>query len=462
MIRLFRVFIPTSLVGLFFSEALLIAICFTVGHALTGWDTFFYLQYEGGVERTLLAVLSVIVAAYFVDLYGDVRVTNRILLIQSYCLVFGIAFLIQALIGYGSREWMLSRWQMMIGSALGLVVLPAWRVAYSRISLSFLGRQKILFLGEHPLLATLAGKVQERPEFGMTIVGHLSEGEGGEVEEAMGPRLGHILEVRKVCEEVRPDLMVVGMRERRGRLPVYDLLDIRLGGLRIEEMATVYEYVMSRISVDTLRPSHLLFSHELGPSPVNVQLQRIYSFAIALIGTLLTAPVMLAVAALVRITSPGPALYRQKRVGLNGKVFEVMKFRSMRADAEKATGAVWATKDDPRITPLGRVLRKLRLDELPQFFNVLRGEMAICGPRPERPEFVRTLTEQIPFYAQRHAVLPGITGWAQINHKYGDTIEDTIIKLEYDLYYLKNLSPSLDFYIIFHTAKVMLLSRGAQ
>jgi lipopolysaccharide/colanic/teichoic acid biosynthesis glycosyltransferase len=155
-------------------------------------------------------------------------------------------------------------------------------------------------------------------------------------------------------------------------------------------------------------------------------------------------------------------LYRQRRVGINGHTFTLYKFRSMYADAEARTGAVWATVDDPRITPVGRWLRKLRLDELPQLWNVVKGDMAIVGPRPERPEFVDLLAHQIPYYRQRLAVKPGITGWAQINHKYGDTELDAMIKLEYDLYYIKNVAPALDFYIIFHTMKVMLLSRGAQ
>jgi lipopolysaccharide/colanic/teichoic acid biosynthesis glycosyltransferase len=171
---------------------------------------------------------------------------------------------------------------------------------------------------------------------------------------------------------------------------------------------------------------------------------------------------MLLVAAVVRVTSKGPVLFRQERIGRNGVPFTLFKFRSMYKDAEQHTGPVWATKGDPRITPVGRWLRSLRLDELPQLLNVVRGEMSIVGPRPERPEFVQTLTEQIPYYRQRHCVKPGITGWAQINHKYGDTIEDTIRKLEFDLFYIKNLAPSLDAYIIFHTLKVMLLSRGAQ
>jgi lipopolysaccharide/colanic/teichoic acid biosynthesis glycosyltransferase len=171
---------------------------------------------------------------------------------------------------------------------------------------------------------------------------------------------------------------------------------------------------------------------------------------------------MLATALAVRLSSSGPILYRQVRVGLDNVPFTVYKFRSMRADAEAGTGAVWARKNDPRVTPVGRVIRKIRFDELPQLFNVLKGEMSIVGPRPERPEFVRTLSEQIPYYRQRHAVRPGITGWAQINYKYGDTLEDTIAKLEYDLYYIKNMSWSLDTFIMFHTAKAMLLSRGAQ
>jgi lipopolysaccharide/colanic/teichoic acid biosynthesis glycosyltransferase len=193
-----------------------------------------------------------------------------------------------------------------------------------------------------------------------------------------------------------------------------------------------------------------------------ILLQGIYSAVLGVIGMLITLPVMAVVALLVKFSSPGPILLRQTRVGLHGTHFTLYKFRSMYADAEARTGAVWATRDDPRITPVGRWIRRLRLDELPQFFNVVRGEMCLVGPRPERPEFSAMLEEKIPFYKQRQWVKPGITGWAQINHKYGDTIEDSLTKLEYDLYYIKNLGPALDGYIIFHTLKVMLLSRGAQ
>ncbi|PWT99754.1 MAG: hypothetical protein C5B51_26395, partial [Terriglobia bacterium] len=217
-----------------------------------------------------------------------------------------------------------------------------------------------------------------------------------------------------------------------------------------------------RVCIKEIRPSQLIYSGELGPRPQDVAFQRIINSLVAAIGILVGLPFMALTAVAVRLSSPGPILYRQTRVGLNGEPFTLYKFRSMRADAEAGTGAVWASKDDPRVTPIGKIIRRIRFDELPQLFNVLKGEMAIVGPRPERPEFVKALSDQIPYYRQRHCVRPGITGWAQVNHKYGDTLEDTITKLEYDLYYIKNMSLSLDTYIIFHTLKTMLLTRGAQ
>jgi sugar transferase (PEP-CTERM system associated) len=352
---------------------------------------------------------------------------------------------------------------MMGGSLLALALMPAWRIVYSGAVLRSLGLRKILFLGDHPLSRQLAERIQEQPEFGMTAAGYLAAADAeGEGSQAIGRRLGSPDNLLDVVGREKPDLIVTGMAERRGNLPVYDLLELRLRGTMIEDSAVLYERIFGRVSVQTLRPSQLVFSSSLGPNPQFVALQSLYSTGLAAVGTLLTLPVMAVVAALVKLTSKGPVIYRQRRVGLLGREFHVYKFRSMYADAEANTGAVWASKNDPRITPLGRWLRRLRLDELPQFFNVLKGDMALVGPRPERPEFVQTLSEQIPFYQHRHCVKPGVTGWAQINHKYGDTIEDTITKLEYDLYYIKNLSPALDALIMFHTLKVMLLRRGSQ
>jgi len=252
------------------------------------------------------------------------------------------------------------------------------------------------------------------------------------------------------------------MAERRNRLPVQELLEIRFGGVIIEDAADTYEMAMRRVSSRSIQPSQLIFSSELGPRPHAIAIQNFYSFLIGTVGLTTLSPLLLIAAIGVKLSSRGPVLYRQRRVGMNGRVFTLYKFRSMYADAEARTGAVWATVGDPRITPVGRWLRKLRLDELPQLWNVVKGEMAIVGPRPERPEFVDLLAHQIPYYRQRLALKPSITGRAQINHKYGDTELDALIKLEYDLYYIKNVAAALDFYIIFHTLKVMLLSRGAQ
>lgn len=295
---------------------------------------------------------------------------------------------------------------------------------------------------------------------GLRIVGYLDDDDSADNPITGLKRLGTISDLGSL--DPRPRRIVVGLTERRNRLPVQKLLELRFSGIRIEEATQLYEAVFGRVCTREFRPSQLVFSQELGPRPGSQTVQDVYCFVVAVILIILTSPLMAIVALAVRLTSPGPILLHQKRVGRGEKVFTVYKFRSMYANAEARTGAVWATRNDPRITPVGRVIRRLRLDELPQLFNVLKGEMAIAGPRPERPEFVNTLSEKIPYYRQRHCVKPGITGWAQINYKYGDTIEDTIAKLEYDLYYIKNMSASLDAYIFFHTIKTMLLSRGAQ
>jgi sugar transferase (PEP-CTERM system associated) len=296
----------------------------------------------------------------------------------------------------------------------------------------------------------------------MVVTGYVGDFPDREAQIPGSKVLGPIASLREIVGATRPTHIVVGMFERRNCMPVNDLLELRFGGNIVEEAASTYERVCGRVCVKELRPSHLIYSGELGPRRQTLLYQSLSNLLVAAIGAIVATPVMLIVALAVRFSSPGPILYRQIRVGLDGVSFTLFKFRSMRVDAEAASGAVFASKDDPRVTRVGRIIRKLRLDELPQLFNVLRGEMSIVGPRPERPEFVKTLSIRIPYYRQRHCVRPGITGWAQINYKYGENLEDTIEKLEYDLFYIKNMSLSLDTYIIFHTLKTMLMSRGAQ
>jgi sugar transferase (PEP-CTERM system associated) len=463
MIRLFRVFVPSSIIALLVSEVILIYTCYVVATFIVLYeDPQVFLFDDNGLGRIALVVTCIIVGIYFQDLYEQFRVRSRILLFQQTGVVVGLAFLVQALLGYlRLRDVLLPTWLMIIGSAMVLVLLPAWRIFYSGVVFKATGLERVLFLGTSAVVQEIGRHFAEHPETGFTVIGYVDNVENG-VEISGGKTLGPISELRQIVDGLKPDRIVVGMSERRERLPVNQLLDLRLSGIPIEDALTTYEATFGRISTRELRPSQLIFSTELGPNPGRVMLQSLYSMTIALVGAAVTAPVMLLVAGLVRLTSPGPALFRQQRVGKNDVVFTLYKFRSMYRDAEAASGAVWAKQDDPRITPAGRWLRRLRLDELPQLFNVLKGDMSIVGPRPERPEFVTELSQRIPYYRQRHCVKPGITGWAQINHKYGDSIEDTITKLEYDLYYIKNLAPALDAFIMFHTAKVMLLSRGAR
>jgi len=463
MIRLFRVLIPASVFALLLSEILITACCFVLAcYLVLEIDPTVFLLYDGGAGRVAVAVLTVILGLYFHDRYTVIRVRSRLALLQDLLQVVGIGFLVQALLGYASRELMLPRRVMMYGSGGAVAALVVWRVVYSSLVLKIFGSQKILFVGANDVVKEIAQHLEEHPDLGIQGLGYVDDPSPGSASFNPERALGPLSDLKRVVAETKPDRIVVGMSERRARMPVLDLLDLRFAGILIEEAGEAYEAICGRVCTKELRPAQLIFTRELGPRPGNVLLQSAYSTLIALIGAVLALPLAMAAALLVKLTSPGPVLFRQTRVGMDGAPFVLYKFRSMYADAEARSGAVWATRDDPRVTPVGKWLRRLRLDEIPQLWNVLRGEMSIVGPRPERPEFVKVLSEKIPFYRQRHAVKPGITGWAQINHRYADTIEDTITKLEFDLYYIKNISPALDAYIIFHTIKTMLSSRGAQ
>jgi exopolysaccharide biosynthesis polyprenyl glycosylphosphotransferase len=463
MVRLFKVSIPGNVVALVVSEIVLVFSCYLLAAYLTidvAPDIF--LTDDGGLWHISLVVAVIILGVYFNDLYEDFRVRSRMLLVQQTSLVLGMAFVLQAALSYGRSGYLLPKWLMVYGSTGVLLLLPSWRIVFDSVVSRALGAQRILFLGSSEAVREIISQIVKRPDLGLAALGFLDPEESAPEEICGVPLLGGIADLRQAVAEQGPDHIVVGMSERRNRLPMEQLLQLRLSGVHIEEASATFETLFHRVSTRDLRPSQLIFSTELGPRPQSVALQSIYSWLLGLIGLVVTLPLMALVAVLVKATSPGPALFRQTRVGLGGITFTLFKFRSMYRDAEASTGAVWATRDDPRITPLGRWLRRLRLDELPQLFNVIRGDMSIVGPRPERPEFVQVLEERIPYYVQRHCIKPGITGWAQINYKYGETIADSLKKLEYDLYYIKNLALSLDAYIIFHTLKIMLLARGAQ
>jgi len=463
MIRLFRVFVPVSVLALLITEILLVTGAFVLAsYLIFPADPADYLLYEGGLQSISLVIISILVGLYLHDLYSDIVLKSRIILLQQLCLVMGIAFLVQGLVSYLVPSMRIPLRVMALGGFLSMMGIFFWRIVFSSFVVSVVGRDVLLLVGDSPVLVAIARYLADHPEKGISVTGYVGDLPEPEAQATGHKVLGPIAALREIVAATRPSHIVVGMSERRSCMPVNELLELRFGGNIVEEAASTYERICGRVCVKELRPSHLIYSGELGPRRQTILIQNISNALLAGIGAIVTAPLMLIVALAVRFSSPGPALYRQTRVGMDGISFTLYKFRSMRPDAEAKSGAVWASRDDPRITPVGRVIRKFRLDELPQLFNVLRGEMSIVGPRPERPEFVQILSSRIPFYRQRHCVRPGITGWAQINYKYGDTLEDTIEKLEYDLFYIKNMSFSLDTYIIFHTLKTMLLSRGAQ
>ncbi|HYL79187.1 MAG TPA: TIGR03013 family XrtA/PEP-CTERM system glycosyltransferase, partial [Candidatus Acidoferrum sp.] len=274
--------------------------------------------------------------------------------------------------------------------------------------------------------------------------------------------LGTTGNLQEIVKTNQAGTLLVALEDRRGQFPMEAILGCKLRGVRVEDWPPFYERLMGKIFIRNLRPSWLIFSDGFRRTRLTRLFKRCIDLGASAVLLLLGMPVFLAVAALIKLDSRGPVFFRQERVGEGGRTFNVIKYRSMREDAEKLTGPVWAVEEDPRVTRIGRWLRKTRLDEFPQIINVLRGEMSFIGPRPERPCFVAQLQEKIPYYSYRHTVKPGITGWAQVRYRYGATIEDAEEKLQYDLYYIKHLGAIFDLRILLATIRVVLFGKGAR
>jgi exopolysaccharide biosynthesis polyprenyl glycosylphosphotransferase len=459
MIRLFRVFVPAGALTLLISETFWIAAAFlAVTYTALPTDPDLFLLYENGIARIVVVVLTMVVALHFHDLYSDLYVKSRIRLLQQLCMVAGIVFLSQGLISYVFPGLRLPLHVMLPGCALATLVVFLWRLVFSAFVLQVVGRDRLLLVGATPLLGEIGRHMQAHPENGSQVIGYVTGEDPPGTQLPGGAVLGGFAELREIVDATRPNRIVVGVPEGRDGLPVAELLELRYAGQVVEEASAAYERAAGRICLNALRPGQLIASGEYGPRSADILYRTAMNRALALVGMAASLPLTLAAAAAVRLSSPGPVLNRHVRVGRNGRRFTLYKFRTMRGPAGAA--GIWAPKDDPRVTRVGRVLRFTRVDELPQLFNVLRGDMAILGPRAERPEFVERLTELIPCYPQRHVIRPGIVGWAQINQEAG-LVEDAIARLEYDLYYIKNMSASLDTYILLYTLKAVVLSRGA-
>jgi sugar transferase (PEP-CTERM system associated) len=416
---------------------------------------------RNGFYKAGLATVFCLASFYLFDLYDFVVMHDRRELVLRLMQALGLAWMALALMFYAVPQVMIGRGVSFISLPLALLLMVAWRVAIHWV----LGHpelgERILIVGSGPFAIEIARETLGRPDAGFRVVGFVDSDPALVGQSLINPKvIGLTSELGSLVKSQNIDRIVVAIGDRRGQFPTQELLRLSLSGdVSIEESASFYERLTGRVLLDMIRPSWLIFSSRGQRVRTSEVARAIMHRTIALVGAMISLPLEIVTAILIKIDSRGPALYKQERVGKNGRVFTLMKFRSMRIDAEK-DGPVWAKNEDERMTRVGRIIRKIRVDEVPQFWNILRGDMNFVGPRPERPHFVAQLANEIPFYEQRHLISPGLTGWAQIKYPYGASIEDAKQKLQYDLYYIKNQNLTLDATILFETIKTILFGRG--
>lgn len=436
-----------------------------------GWDgTAFQIIENNALNKVALAASVCLISIYLYDLYDYGVMHHRREMLLRLIQATGIAWTVLALLYYMVPPLMIGRGTMIYSVILTLILLLLWRsLIHFLTGHPDLG-ERILILGSGKAAAVTASVVHQRRDAGYRIAGFVSV---PGVENGDSPRsraelggaeiLGTSEDLQKIVSEKKIDRIVVALAQRRGNFPTDSLLRMSLeNSVDIEECASFYERVTGQVHLDMLRPSWLIFSGRTKDSKLTLFFREVVNRSLALIGLILSLPIALIAALIIKLESEGGVLYRQQRVGTGGTAFELLKFRSMKQDAEADGTPVWATSDDDRATTFGKLIRKVRIDEIPQFWNILKGEMSFIGPRPERPHFVAELAEKIPFYEHRHLVAPGLTGWAQIKYPYGASVEDAREKLQYDLYYIKNQSLALDAIIIFETVKTVLFGKGAR
>lgn len=465
MIRMLKRSVNRRSLALVVGEAALIAGAVVVGAwaRLGASDTWWLFAFEQGYFKTAVITAICLLCLYFADLYNLRSVADPgemfVRLIQG----LGAASIVLALVYFWFPALMIGRGVFMVTSILVIGALAAWRAAFTWLGRRLKARERLLLVGTGQAAVALAREMYaRRDELGVEIVGFIDPDPQKVGTAVLNPGVvGTIEDIPSIARARAVDRVVVSLADARGKLPMDKLLEMKLEGVTFDHLPTVYEEYTGKIAIENLRPSWLIFSEGFRKNHLQEASKRGLDIVVSLVALVVTLPVTLLVALVVRLTSPGNVLYHQQRVGQHGRVFTVHKFRSMYENAEEESGPVWAVKNDRRVTPAGRFLRRTRLDELPQLWNVLIGDMSLVGPRPERPEFVQQLTKQIPFYGQRHVVRPGLTGWAQVRYTYGASVEDALEKLQYDLFYIKHVATAFDLFIIFATIKTVILSRGA-
>jgi sugar transferase (PEP-CTERM system associated) len=416
------------------------------------------------LSRASFIAVVLQVSLHFCDLYDFRTLSDRRATAIALLRALGASSLMLALLYYWVPRLVIGRGVFAIASLILVVLIAGWRIAFNWLSRRLKPVERLLIVGTNDAAVALSQELfDRRHEVGVELVGFVDSDRSRIGTSLVNPGIiGAVPDIPSIVRERGVDRVVVSLVDARGKLSMDELLRMKLTqGVRFDHLASVYEEYTGKIAVENLRPSWLVFSEGFRRRPALEALKRLFDVTCAAFGLVLASPLAVLVVVAMKATERGPVLYSQSRVGKDGDTFTIYKFRSMRPDAEVETGPVWSTAGDPRVTRLGRFLRRTRLDELPQLWNVLRGDMSIVGPRPERPEFVSDLTRQIPFYSQRHAVRPGVTGWAQVRHVYAASVDDSLQKLQYDLFYIKNMSVAFDLFIVFETFKTVLVRQGS-
>jgi sugar transferase (PEP-CTERM system associated) len=464
LIRFLNAYFPSRTVFLGISEACLVTLAF-VGAAvvrLGATDATVMLSYEQGLLKICVISVFFVTCMYYFDLYDSSILGNQREIHTRLVQVVGTVCVLLAILYYVYPPLELGRGIFLIGVFFVAMVLFLSRELFRVINSVPQLAARVLIFGEGPLAQLLTTEIVTRPELGMHIVGHVS-GEHSGNSDPTGPNGAGVIEtLTHRAESLQLSRIIVATGDRPGVIPVGEVLLLKSQGMLIQDATEVYEAITGKVPVESLRLSWFLFSPTGRDSRLVLIYERLASVLASVIGLVLSLPLIPFIVLAIKLSSPGPTLYRQKRVGRGCAIFVCYKFRTMHTDAEADTGPTWAADDDPRITSVGRFLRLARLDEIPQLWNVLKGDMNLVGPRPERPEFVDWLSREIPYYEFRHVVRPGVTGWAQVRYKYGNSIADAREKLQYDLFYIKHMSPGLDFLILFQTIKIVILGRGSK
>jgi sugar transferase (PEP-CTERM system associated) len=458
MIRFLNVYYPTRTVMLLLCEACIVSGCFLLATwMILGNQTIFALQLQGGFLKIGIITAVSLILSYYFDLYEPTIVSGRLQIYFRILLVLGFdCFLLSATLLL-DPDATIAPYVYVLGFLLLAPSLILMRRGYEWIIGRKVFRERIYVLGAGDYARSIVDTIRSRGDLGMEVV----DWQDVQMEPSERKKVW-IEALEKIGRAKLPvHRIIVAMESRRGELPVQELLTLRFQGIAVEEDGTLRERLYGKIQLDGLRPSNFLYSEGFRIHASQQFTRQMVSIIAAATGLLLFLPFFPLVALAVKLSSKGPLFFRQQRVGMGGRIFGVIKFRTMFTDAE-AGGAKWATKNDPRVTRVGMILRKTRIDEIPQLWNVLRGDMGFVGPRPERPEFVQWLSEELPFYYLRTLIRPGLTGWAQVRYGYGATLAETREKLEYDLYYIKHMSLGLDLLIMFETIKTILRRRGAQ